>query len=130
MLAHTFARAATLHFHFINPNTGHRVRTVTLDADDFARARIETSSVEKFVPRDAIQPIWFDTSYYMVPDGDAVQDVYVVLRDAIAQSGQDLGDDYEACLRTVIDARLKREGVAQEEPATSRTRRNRRRGVP
>ena len=34
-----------------------------------------------------IHPIYFDTSYYMVPDGDAGQDVYVVLRDAIAASG-------------------------------------------
>ncbi len=105
-----------LHFHFINPKTGHRVRMVTLDADtgdevsrrdlvkgyefekdryvvmdeeDFASARIESSStmtVEKFVPRDAIHPIYFDTSYYMVPDGDAGLDVYIVLRDAIAQS--------------------------------------------
>ena len=211
-----------LHFHFINPKTGHRVRMVTLDADtdeevsrgdlvkgfefekdryvlldddDFASARIETSStmtVEKFVAHDAIQPIWFDTSYYMVPDGDAGQDVYTVLRDAIAQSGHvalsrvviarrervvailpmengmvlhtlheprdlydhrklfdqvpaarpdaemvklatqlierqetrfepaDLEDRYEARLRAVIDAKLKGEGIAPEEPATAR----------
>ena len=53
-------------------------------------ARIESSStmtVNKFVARDVIHPIYFDTSYYMVPDGDAGQDVYVVLRDAIAASG-------------------------------------------
>jgi DNA end-binding protein Ku len=107
-----------LHFHFINPKTGNRVRTVTLDAEtdkeisrsdlvrgyefekdryvlleneDFENARIESSStmtVEKFVPRDAIEPIYFDSSYYMVPDGDAGQDVYVVLRDAVQKSGQ------------------------------------------
>ncbi len=106
-----------LHFHFINPKTGHRVRMVTVDADtdqevsrselvkgyefekdryvlldegDFANARIESSTtmtVDKFIPRDSIHPIYFDTSYYMVPDGDAGQDVYVVLRDAIAESG-------------------------------------------
>jgi DNA end-binding protein Ku len=106
-----------LHFHFINPKTGHRVRTVTVDAEtekeiprselakgyefekdryvllddkDFASARIDTSStltVSKFISRDTIQPIYFDTSYYMVPDGEAGQDVYVVLRDAIASSG-------------------------------------------
>ena len=38
-------------------------------------------TVDKFIPRDAIRPIYFDTSYYLVPDGDAGQDVYVVLRD-------------------------------------------------
>jgi len=106
-----------LHFHFINPKTGHRVRMVSLDAEtgkevprgelvrgyefekdryvlltdeDFASARVETSStltVDKFITRDAIRPIYFDTSYYLVPDGDAGLDVYVVLRDAIAASG-------------------------------------------
>jgi DNA end-binding protein Ku len=115
---HSVLRASgDLHFHFINPKTGHRVRSVTLDAEtekevprselargyefekdryvllddeDFANARIESSStmtVNKFVARDVIHPIYFDTSYYMVPDGDAGQDVYVVLRDAIAASG-------------------------------------------
>jgi DNA end-binding protein Ku len=116
---HSVLRASgDLYFHFINPKTGHRVRSVMLDADtdkevaradlvrgyefekdryvlldddDFAAAKIETSStmtVDKFVPRDAIQPIYFDTSYYMTPDGDAGQDVYVVLRDAIEKTGQ------------------------------------------
>ncbi len=120
-----------LHFHYINPETGHRVRMVTLDAEtdqevsrrdlvrgyefeknryvllddnDFAAARIETSStmtVDKFVPRDAIRPIYFDTSYYMVPDGDAGNDVYVVLRDAIAKTGQ-------AALSRVVISRRER----------------------
>jgi DNA end-binding protein Ku len=49
-------------------------RYVLLDDQDFASARVETSStmtVDKFIPRDVIRPIYFDTSYYMVPDGDA-----------------------------------------------------------
>jgi DNA end-binding protein Ku len=115
---HSVLRASgDLHFHFINPKTGHRVRMVTLDGEtgkevprselvrgyefekdryvlldeqDFASARIESSSimtVDKFIARSAIHPIYFDTSYYMVPDGEAGRDVYVVLRDAIAASG-------------------------------------------
>jgi DNA end-binding protein Ku len=129
---HSVVRASgDLHFHFINPKTGHRVRTVTLDAEtdkevprselvrgyefekdryvllddeDFARARIESSStmtVDKFIARDAIHPIYFDTSYYMVPDGEAGQDVYVVLRDAIAASGR-------AALSRVVISRRER----------------------
>jgi DNA end-binding protein Ku len=107
---------ATLHFHFINPDTGNRVRMVTLDAEtnqevsrrdlargyefkkdhylvltdeDFESARIDSSSVlkiEKFVAADAIDPIYYDASYFLVPDGDAGEDVYVVLREAIAAS--------------------------------------------
>ena len=127
---HSVLRASgDLHFHYINPKTGHRVRTVTLDAqtdeevarsdlvrgyefekdryvlmedEDFENARIESSStmtVSKFVPQDAIQPIYYDTSYYMVPDGDAGLDVYVVLRDAIEKSGQ------AALTRVVISRR-------------------------
>lgn len=116
---HSVVRAGSdLHFHFINPETGHRVRMVTLDAEtdeevqrgdlvkgyefekdryvllddeDFDSARIESSSVltvAKFVDRTAIDPIWFDTSYYLVPDGEAGQDVFVVLRDAITRTGR------------------------------------------
>ena len=110
--------AAALHFHFINPKTGNRVRTLTLDAgtgdelsrrdlargyefekdkylllddEDFETARIESSSVitvEKFVDGTAIDPTYYDSSYYMAPDGDAGQDVYVVLRDAIRKTGR------------------------------------------
>jgi DNA end-binding protein Ku len=110
--------ASNLHFHFINPATGNRVRTVTqdaetdeelsrrdlsrgyefekdqyviLDEDDFEQARIESNAtmvVDKFVEREAIDPVYFNTPYYMAPDGEAGQDVYVVLRDAIAQTGR------------------------------------------
>jgi DNA end-binding protein Ku len=110
--------SSNLHFHFINPKTGNRVRTITQDADteeplsrrdlakgyefekdqyvildddDFERARIESNGtmvVDKFVEREAIDPVYFNTPYYMAPDGKAGQDVYVVLRDAIAQTGR------------------------------------------
>jgi DNA end-binding protein Ku len=110
--------SGSLHFNFINPETGNRVRTVTLDSEtgeelsrrdlargyqyekdryvlldeeDFEQARIDSSStltVDKFVPGDAIDPVYYDASYYMAPDGDAGQDVYVVLRDAIAKTGR------------------------------------------
>ena len=107
-----------LHFHFINPKTGHRIRMVTLDSetheelargeltrgyefkkdhyvlldkDDFEKARIESSStvrIEKFVPVGTIDPVYYEASYYVAPEGDSGLDVYVVLRDAIAQTGQ------------------------------------------
>ena len=116
---HSVERSSSgLHFHLINPETGHRVRMITLDAEtdqevtrrnlvkgyefekdryvlmedeDFENARIESSAtltVAKFVDRGSIEPIYFDTSYYVVPDGEAGQDVFVVLRDAIAKTGR------------------------------------------
>lgn len=107
-----------LRFHLINPKTGHRVRMITLDSEtdeelsrselvkgyefkkdhylimskeDFDSVRVETSStitVEKFVDAESIDPIYYDSSYYLVPDGDAGRDVYGVLREAIAQTGR------------------------------------------
>lgn len=105
-----------LHFHLINPKTGHRVRMVSQDAeteeevsrgdlvkgyefekdryvllddDDFEQARIDSSStltIGKFVDTELIDPIFFDTSYYIAPDGDAGLDVFIVLRDAFRKS--------------------------------------------
>ncbi|HVY15387.1 MAG TPA: Ku protein [Rhodopila sp.] len=106
-----------LHFHLINPKTGHRIRMITIDAEteqevsrrelvkgyefekdhyllledkDFEEARVESSStlrIAKFVEAASIDPVYFDTSYYLAPDGDAGEDVFVVLRDAIRKAG-------------------------------------------
>ncbi len=110
-----------LHFHFINPHTGNRVRMATQDSEtgeelqrkdlrrgyefkkdhyvllndeDFEKVRIDSSTVltiDKFVRADSIDPIYYDDSYYLVPDGggrDAADDVFVVLREAIAKTGR------------------------------------------
>ena len=107
-----------LSFHLINPETGHRVRMLTvdgetgdevrrsdlvkgyefeknryllLDDEDFESARTETSTVmkvDKFVEAGSIDPVYFDSSYYMAPDGDGADDVYAVLREAIAETGR------------------------------------------
>ncbi len=112
------ARSEELHFHFINPKTNNRVRTMTLDAGtnkevhrgdlvkgyefekdsyvllddaDFESAKIDSSAVltiDKFIDAGAIDPVYYDGSFYMVPDGEAGQDVYVVLRDAVVTSGR------------------------------------------
>lgn len=108
--------SGNLHFNLINPETGNRIRMLTVDAEtekpvsrrelvkgyefkkdhylllsdeDFESARIESSStlnVNKFVPVDSIDPLYFESSYYMVPDGETGQDVYVVLREAIRRA--------------------------------------------
>ena len=66
-------------------------RYVLMDDEDFAAARIESSStmaIVKIVDRATINPIYFDTSYYLAPDGEAGQDVHVVLREAIAKANK------------------------------------------
>jgi DNA end-binding protein Ku len=43
-------------------------------------------TIEKFVNAGSIDPIYYDTSYYLAPDGQAGRDVYAVLREAIAET--------------------------------------------
>ena len=107
-----------LTFHMINPETGNRVRMITQDAEtggelhrgdlvkgyefekhrylllddaDFDSARTETSTVmrvDKFVEGGSIDPVYYDSSYYMAPDGTGADDVYSVLYRAIVDTGQ------------------------------------------
>jgi DNA end-binding protein Ku len=107
-----------IRFHLINPETGNRVRMITQDAeteqplsrsnlvkgyefkkdtyvllsdDDFDKVRVQSSSlmaIEKFVAAGSIDPIYYDASYYLAPDGNAGRDVYAVLRQAIEETGQ------------------------------------------
>jgi len=109
---------SAIKFNMINPKTGHRIKMVTVDAetdeelqrrdlvkgyefrkgqylmisdDDFDSIRVESSSViavEKFVEVDSIDPIYYASSYYLAPDGDAGRDVYAVLHQAIAETGR------------------------------------------
>jgi DNA end-binding protein Ku len=110
--------AGNLRFHLINPKTGHRIKMITQDAEteeplsrrdlvkgyefkkdhyllmtdeDFEKARVESSTnmtVDKFVDEASIDPLYYDASYYVVPDGEAGKDVYAVLRDAIKSTGR------------------------------------------
>lgn len=107
-----------LHFHMLNPKTGNRIRMIMQDAEtgdelsrgdlvkgyeykkgawltlsdeDFETARVPSSStmkVDNFVDLGSIDPIYFDASYYLAPDGDAGADVYLVLREAVVRSGK------------------------------------------
>ena len=45
-------------------------------------------TVEKFVDADSIDPIYYDASYYVAPDGKGSDDVYAVLREAITRTGK------------------------------------------
>ncbi len=109
---------ASIKFNMINPKTGHRIRMKTVDAEtddelqrrdlvkgyefrkdqylllsdeDFDSVKVESSSmmsIEKFVEVNSIDPIYYASSYYLAPDGDAGRDVYAVLHEAIAETGR------------------------------------------
>src|SRR5215472_7703355 len=109
---------AAIRFNLLNPKTNHRIRMVTVDSEtgeevqrrdlvkgyefrkeqylllsdeDFDSVKVESSSVisiEKFVPVNSIDPIYYASSYYLAPDGDAGRDVYAVLLRAIAETNR------------------------------------------
>jgi DNA end-binding protein Ku len=120
---------ANVRFNMINPETGNRIRIVTQDSvtgkelqrrdlvkgyefskdryllltdKDLDRVKVESSAVmtvEKFVDAASIDPMYFDSSYFVAPDGKAGVDVYAVLHEAIAKAGK------TALTRVVISQR-------------------------
>ncbi len=109
---------SAVRFNMINPKTGNRIRMVTQDGEtgqelerrdlvkgyefkkdhylivtdeDLDSVKLESSSVmkvEKFVDADSIDPMYYDSSYFLAPDGKGGDDVYAVLREAITKTGK------------------------------------------
>lgn len=64
-------------------------RYVTVDPDDLKRLRLETTDtidIVQFV--EDIDPIYFDSPYYLVPDGSVAEEGYRVIREALRDSGK------------------------------------------
>ena len=108
----------TIRFNMINPKTGNRVKMITQDAEtgeplsrgdtvkgyefsknryaiitdeDMESVKVESSgmmTIEKFVTAESIDPIYYDASYYLTPDGKAGEDVFAVLMEAIEKTGR------------------------------------------
>jgi DNA end-binding protein Ku len=104
-------------FHQINKNTGHRIKYRKVDSDtgdeveasdiikgyevdkgqyielepeELEAVAIEskrTIEIDKFVPRDEIDEIFFNSPYYIVPDGQVGAQAFAVIREAIKKEG-------------------------------------------
>lgn len=48
----------------------------------------KTLDIVEFVPKDAIDPIYYETPYFVVPDGNAAEDAFAVIRDALRETGK------------------------------------------
>jgi len=107
-----------VHFNMINPETGNRIRMITVDAgteepverkslvkgfeiakgeyvivtqDEIDAVKLEstkTIDIETFVPSDDIDRLYWDNPYYLVPDGKMAAEPFVVIREAMERSGQ------------------------------------------
>jgi DNA end-binding protein Ku len=106
-----------VHFNLINPKTNNRIKMITTDPDTGPIERSElvkgyevskgeyilltqdeingvklestkTIDIERFVPAEDIDRIYWDSPYYLAPDGKLAQEAFAVIREAMAQAGQ------------------------------------------
>ena len=107
-----------VHFNLINPKTNNRIKMITTDPDTGPIERSElvkgyevakgeyilltdeeiksvklestkTIDIERFVPADEIDRIYWDNPYYLAPDGKLAQEAFGVIRTALEKSGPD-----------------------------------------
>lgn len=104
--------------HLLNASTGNRIRRHYVDAvtgkrvdteaqvrgyevgkddylpiteEDFDSIAVESShiiDITLFTEADAIDPVWQENSYYLVPDDKVAVEAYTVIRAAMEQTGQ------------------------------------------
>ena len=106
-----------VHFNLINPKTNNRIKMITTDPDtgpierselvkgyevskgeyillsdeEIKSVRLEstkTIEIERFVPGDDIDRLYWDNPYYLAPEGKMAQEAFVVIRTAMEKSGQ------------------------------------------
>jgi len=106
-----------VHFNLINPKTNNRIRMITTDPDTGPVERSElvkgyeiskgeyvlltdeeiksvklestkTIDIERFVPAEDIDRLYWDNPYYLAPDGKMAQEAFGVIRTAMEKAGQ------------------------------------------
>src|SRR3984885_9864837 len=106
-----------VHFNLINPKTNNRIKMITTDPDtgpidrstlvkgyevskgayvlltdeEIKSVKLEstkTIDIERFVPADEIDRIYWDNPYFLAPDGKMAQEAFGVIRTAMEKSGQ------------------------------------------
>jgi DNA end-binding protein Ku len=111
------SRSSDISFHLLNPETNNRIRMVPTDPDtgpvergdlvkgyevsknnyvvvtpkELEAVKLETThtmEIERFVDADDIDRLFWNQPYYLVPNEDSGVDAYVVIRDALRQTGR------------------------------------------
>lgn len=107
------SEAETVRFNLINPETNNRIKMKTVDAgtgeevsrgdlvkgyaiakdqyvlldkEDFEAVKLESTriiDIEKFVPRDSIDRLYWDTPYHLAPAGKTGIEAFAVIRAAM-----------------------------------------------
>ena len=111
------SEAETIRFNYINPQTNNRIKMKTVDAgtgeelsrgdlvkgfevakgeyvlldkDDFEQVKIESTriiDIEKFVPAESIDRLYWDTPYHLMPSGKTGLEAFAVIREAMNRKG-------------------------------------------
>lgn len=109
------SEAETIRFNLINPATNNRIRMKTVDAgtgeeversalvkgyqiakneyvlvepEELDSVKLESTriiDIEKFVPRESIDRLYWDVPYHLVPDGKTGIEAFAVIREAMKQ---------------------------------------------
>ncbi|CDP52832.1 MAG: Ku protein [Devosia nanyangense] len=64
---------------------------VIIDDKDLEAVKIESShtmNIEAFVDEDSVDVVYLDAPYYLAPDGAMAEETFIVLREALRQSGK------------------------------------------
>ncbi len=107
-----------VHFNLINPDTGNRIRMITVDAgtekpverkklvkgfeiskgeyvtvtpEEIEAVRLEstrTIDIDEFVPAEDIDRLYWDHPYFLVPDGKMAAEPFAVIRQAMEKTGK------------------------------------------
>lgn len=107
-----------VHFNLINPDTGNRIRMITVDAgtekpverkklvkgfeiskgeyvtvtpEEIDSVRLEstrTIDIDEFVPAEDIDRLYWDHPYFLVPDGKMAAEPFAVIRQAMEKTGK------------------------------------------
>lgn len=109
--------AGDVHFNLINPKTNNRIKMITTDPEtgpiersalvkgyevskgeyilltqeEINSVKLEstkTIEIERFVPGDEIDRLYWDNPYFLAPDGKLAQEAFGVIRTAMEKSGQ------------------------------------------
>jgi DNA end-binding protein Ku len=111
------SKGERISFHWLNRDTGNRLRQLMVDAgtedvveredrvrgfqvakndylqiedEDLDAVEIESShtiDIETFIPRKEIDPVYLDSSYYLVPDDKVAEEAFAVIREAMGAEG-------------------------------------------
>ena len=111
------SKSERISFHWLNRETGNRLRQLMVDSDtnnpveredrvrgyqvakndylmieeeDLDAVEIESShtiEIERFVPRSEIDPVYLDSAYYLAPNDKVAEEAFAVIRDAMEVQG-------------------------------------------